>query len=42
MEALSDPDHAEHEAIVDWFGGEDFAPEAFDLDRANAALKKLR
>jgi len=41
LEAIRDPEHAEHEDYVEWIGGE-FDPEAFDLDEINAALSHLR
>ncbi|MFC2029407.1 plasmid pRiA4b ORF-3 family protein [Chloroflexota bacterium] len=37
LEAISDPDHEEHESYSQWIGGE-FDPEAFDLEEANQAL----
>jgi len=37
LEALEDPDHAEHEDMLEWSGG-DFDPEEFDLNRINARL----
>jgi hypothetical protein len=39
--ALSDPDHQEHETMVQWVGGK-FDPNAFDLSNVNKALKRLR
>jgi hypothetical protein len=41
LEAIKDPDHPEHEAMLDWVGGE-FDPEEFDLDGINEALKHIR
>jgi hypothetical protein len=41
LEAIRDPEHAEHEDYVEWINGE-FDPEAFDLDEINAALSHLR
>jgi hypothetical protein len=41
LEAIRDPEHAEHEDYLEWIGGE-FDPEAFDLDEINAALSHLR
>jgi len=38
LEVLSDPDHEEHEELLDWVGG-DYDPEEFDLE---AAAKNLR
>jgi hypothetical protein len=40
IEALADPNHPEHEELLDWIGGE-FDPEAFDLDEINARLAGL-
>jgi len=40
LEAIQDPQHPEHEEMVDWVGGE-FDPEAFDLDEVNSALQNL-
>ena len=40
LEALQDPQHPEHEEMVDWVGGE-FDPEAFDLDEVNSELQNL-
>jgi len=41
LEAIQDPEHPEHEAYLEWVGGE-FDPEAFDLDEVNAALRALQ
>ena len=41
LEAIRDPDHPEHEEYLEW-AGEDFDPEAFDLDEVNRALRKMR
>ena len=40
LEALRDPEHPEHDEMVDWVGGE-FDPEAFDLDEINRELQNL-
>jgi hypothetical protein len=40
LEALHDPEHPEHEEMLEWIGGE-FDPEAFDLDEVNVALQRL-
>ncbi len=37
LEAIKDPLHEEHEEITEWVG-EDFDPEAFDIDKVNARL----
>lgn len=41
LEALEDPEHERHQEARKWVGG-DFDPTAFDRDRGNAALRKLR
>jgi hypothetical protein len=41
LEAIRDPDHPEHDDMLEWIGGE-FDPEAFDLDEINAALGRIR
>jgi Plasmid pRiA4b ORF-3-like protein len=40
LEALHDPEHPEHEEMLEWIGGE-FDPEAFDLDEVNVELQRL-
>ncbi len=40
LEAIQDPQHPEHEEMVDWVGGA-FDPEAFDLDEVNSELQNL-
>jgi hypothetical protein len=40
LEALQDPGHERHEDYREWVG-EEFDPEAFDLDEVNEALEKL-
>ncbi|MGD0010191.1 MAG: hypothetical protein ABSE93_16800 [Terriglobia bacterium] len=40
LEALRDPKHPEHNEVIDWMG-EDFDPEAFDLQDINSRLKWL-
>lgn len=37
LEAIGDPDHPEHEYLLEWAGG-DFDPGAFDLNQVNHAL----
>jgi len=39
--ALSDPDHEEHDTILEWVGGK-FDPNAFDVVAVDRALKRLR
>jgi hypothetical protein len=41
LDAIQDPQHPEHEAMVEWVGGE-FDPAAFDLDEVNTALQRLK
>jgi hypothetical protein len=41
LKAIRDPDHEEHEQMLEWFGGE-FDPEEFHLDLVNQALKRIR
>ncbi|MHB1412242.1 MAG: plasmid pRiA4b ORF-3 family protein, partial [Thermoleophilia bacterium] len=40
LEAIGDPDHPEHEYLLEWAGG-NFDPEAFDLDQVNQALRAI-
>jgi hypothetical protein len=39
--ALSDPDHEEHDTMLEWVGGK-FDPKAFDVAAVDRALKRLR
>jgi hypothetical protein len=41
IEALKDPRHEEHESAGEWLGKE-FDPEAFDMEKANRALRRLK
>ncbi|HWF22453.1 MAG TPA: plasmid pRiA4b ORF-3 family protein [Acidimicrobiales bacterium] len=41
VEAISDPDHDEHQEYRDWVGGS-FDPAGFDLAAVNAALQRVR
>jgi len=41
LEALADPDHPDREEILDWIG-ENYNPEAFDLQALNRRLARLR
>lgn len=41
LEAIEDPDHPEHEDLMDWLGG-DFDPEVFDQEEINNRLKRIR
>jgi hypothetical protein len=40
LEAISDPNHDQHEEMRDWIG-DDFDPEAFSVDKANRILAPL-
>jgi Plasmid pRiA4b ORF-3-like protein len=40
LEALHDPEHPEHEEMLEWIGGA-FDPEAFNRDEVNVALQHL-
>ncbi len=39
LEAINDPNHEEHESYIEWWG-EEFDPEAINLDIINERLKK--
>lgn len=39
LEAISDPGHEEHDALLDWVGGA-FDPEHFDVGLADSALSR--
>lgn len=41
LEAIRQPDHSEHEAMLEWVGGE-FDSEFFDLDAVNRLLRQIR
>jgi len=41
LEAIADPSHDEHAAMWQWSGGP-FDPAGFDVNAANAALRRLR
>lgn len=41
LEAIQEPDHLEHEAMLEWVGGE-FDSEFFDLDAVNRLLRQIR
>jgi DNA invertase Pin-like site-specific DNA recombinase len=41
LEAIQDPEHPEHESLLEWVGGE-FDPEAFDVDAVNRMLRQVR
>ena len=39
--ALSDPDHEDHDSLLEWVGGK-YDPNAFDVAATDRALKRLR
>jgi hypothetical protein len=41
LKAIKDPNHEEHESMLEWIGGQ-FDPEAFNMDGVNAALKGIK
>ena len=41
LEVLTDPKHEEHDETLEWLG-EDFDPEAFDLEEVNQGLREFR
>lgn len=41
LEAIHDPKHAEHKAYLEWVGNE-FDPEAFDLEATNQAVQRVK
>ncbi|MGB3203084.1 MAG: plasmid pRiA4b ORF-3 family protein [Nodosilinea sp.] len=41
LEVLRDPNHSEHDEMLEWVGGH-FDSEAFDLEEANRQLKRIR
>jgi hypothetical protein len=41
LEAIHDPNHLEHEELLDWVGGE-FDPEEFSVDDVNRRLAPLQ
>jgi hypothetical protein len=40
LQVLKDPKHEDHESTLEWLG-EDFDPEAFDLEKINKTLRRL-
>jgi hypothetical protein len=40
LAALADPEHTDHDELVNWLGGP-FDPAAFDLAEVNVALQRL-
>jgi hypothetical protein len=40
LEAIRDPEHPEHDEMLEWVGGE-FDPDIFDLDEVNRELQRL-
>jgi len=41
LEAIQNPDHPEHDEMLEWVGG-GFDPEAFDLDEVNRVLRRIK
>ncbi len=41
LEALADPKHEDHDMMLDWIGS-GYDPEAFDVEKVDRALKRLR
>jgi hypothetical protein len=41
LETISNPEHPEHEEMLEWLGGE-FDPEEFDLEQINEDLAEIR
>ncbi len=41
VEAMSNPNHDEHDSYFEWWGGE-FDPEKFDVEEINQALRKIK
>jgi hypothetical protein len=41
LSAIADPGHEAHEEYLEWIGG-NFDPEAFDVDKVNQMLRRLK
>jgi len=41
LEALTDPEHEDHDMLLEWVGGR-YDPEALDVEAVDRALKRLR
>jgi hypothetical protein len=41
LETIKDPNHPEHEEMLEWLGG-DFDSEKFDVEAVNKALRRIR
>ena len=41
LKIIKNPKHKEHESMMEWLGGE-FDPEAFDIEKTDKYLKKLK
>lgn len=41
MTTISDPEHPEHDEMLEWLG-EEFDPEAFSVDTVNKALRRIK
>ena len=42
LEAVQDPEHPDHEEMLDWVGEGEFDPEAFNLDDLNKKLGSIK
>ncbi len=42
LEALADPDHAEHGEMVEWIGGGEYHPDRFRIDEVAFSNPELR
>jgi hypothetical protein len=41
LEAITNPEHPEHDSYMEWIGGE-FDPGLFDLDEVNKLLRSVK
>ncbi|MBF0231005.1 MAG: plasmid pRiA4b ORF-3 family protein, partial [Desulfamplus sp.] len=41
LEAIKNPEHEEHESMLEWVGGE-FDPDEFDMNMINKRLDNLK
>jgi hypothetical protein len=41
LEAINDPEHEQHEELLEWLGG-DFDPQGFSVDEVNRGLAPLQ
>ncbi len=40
METVSNPEHPEHEEMLEWLGVDEFDPEHFDIQQVNQLLQQ--